>query len=312
MNPHKMLREQPLLSIIITGHNSALTLPATLQSLDDALSNDFSNCEVLLINDSSNDNTGEILADFAHDKPQVTVYEVTFSNIGRVRQFAIDHCQGDYITMLDGDDLLKNGSLTDICHFLCQQAPDLLITKLHEVRNLATIDTQWKGLLPETLTRHEAISRFLIHKDFQAHLIGQFIRRDILQKLTIPAYNCYEDFYVFPEILLGAVNISFSASSHYLYLKHKGSLSNSPSVEKIHNMIVCTGRMNTLFGKQYSALIACHWLDIKLKQDRWITDPSQRQLVDQQARRALNLDYFLHPLVRFSYKKKALKLLWKK
>lgn len=307
-----MVSEQPLLSIIVTAHNSALTLPATLQSLSAALDNDFSGCELLLINDASSDATPTLLADFARDKPQATVCELAFRNIGRVRQFAISRSRGDYVTMLDGDDLLKAGSLTEICRFLRQQTPDMLITKLHEVRERDASDTRWHGLQPQNLTRHEAINRFLIHKDFQAHLIGQFIRREILQQVPMPAYSCYEDFYVFPEILIKATNISFSASSHYLYLKHEGSLSNSPSAEKINNMIVCTERMNTLFGEAYGPLIACHWLDIVLKQDRWITDPAQRRQVDQQARRALSLRFFLHPLVRFSYKKKALKLLWKR
>ncbi|CAI1817726.1 Chondroitin polymerase [Serratia quinivorans] len=307
-----MSAQRILLSIIIAAHNSGNYLKDTLHSLLEALGNSITKCEIILVNDASTDGTAVLLTDFAHAIPQANYFHVEFKNIGKVRNFAIANSNGDYITMLDSDDLLKNGSLQEILDFLEAKDPDLLLTKLHEVHTLVAADKIWKGLQPEKLSVDEAITRFLNHKDFQAHLIGQFIKRPLLQASPIPAFSCYEDFYVFPDLLTQSKKIVFSRESHYLYIKRDTSLSNSPSEEKMHNLFVCTERMDAIFGERFHDLVLCHWLDMQLKQKQWITEPEQLDILNKKIRDTRRIGFFFNPSVRFSYKRKAVETLWKK
>ncbi|TFZ48227.1 glycosyltransferase family 2 protein [Serratia proteamaculans] len=307
-----MPAQKILLSIIIAAHNSGNYLQETLSSLLGALGSGIAKCEIILVNDASSDDTATLLTDFARAVPQASYYHVEFKNIGKVRHFAIANSHGDYITMLDSDDLLKKDSLQEIIDFLEARAPDLLLTKLHEVRALAAADKIWKGLQPEELSVDEAITRFLNHKDFQAHLIGQFIKRPLLQASPIPAFSCYEDFYIFPSLLTQSKTIVFSSESHYLYIKREASLSNSPSEEKMHNLFVCTERMDAIFGEKFHDLVLCHWLDIQLKQKQWITAPEQLAILKQKIRDTHKIGFFLNPSIRLSYKRKAVESLWKK
>ncbi|CAI1188275.1 glycosyltransferase family 2 protein [Serratia quinivorans] len=307
-----MPAQRILLSIIIAAHNSGNYLKDTLHSLLEALGNSITKCEIILVNDASTDDTAVLLTDFAHAIPQANYFHVVFKNIGKVRNFAIANSNGDYITMLDSDDLLKNGSLQEILDFLEAKDPDLLLTKLHEVHTLVAADKIWKGLQPEKLSVDEAITRFLNHKDFQAHLIGQFIKRPLLQASPIPAFSCYEDFYVFPDLLTQSKKIVFSRESHYLYIKRDTSLSNSPSEEKMHNLFVCTERMDAIFGERFHDLVLCHWLDMQLKQKQWITEPEKLDILNKKIRDTRRIGFFFNPSVRFSYKRKAVETLWKK
>ncbi len=309
---YNMPTQKIVLSIIIAAHNSGNYLQETLCSLLEALAKSITQCEIILVNDASTDGTTALLKDFAQSVPQARYFHVEFKNIGKVRHFAIANSHGDYITMLDSDDLLKRNSLPDVVAFLEKKNPDLLLTKLHEVRDLATVDKVWKGLQPEELSIDEAIIRFLNHKDFQAHLIGQFIKRSLLLASPIPDFSCYEDFYVFPDLLAHSKAIVFSRESHYLYIKRDFSLSNSPSIEKIHNLFVCTERMDAIFGDKYHDLILCHWLDIQLKQKQWITAPEKLDILDKKIRDTHRIGFFMNPSIRLSYKRKAAGLLWKK
>ncbi|MGO4746169.1 glycosyltransferase family 2 protein [Serratia quinivorans] len=304
--------QEILLSIIIAAHNSGKYLQETLRSLLDALGSSITQCEIILVNDASTDTTASLLTDFTHSIPQARYFHVEFKNIGKVRNFAIANSNGDYITMFDSDDLLKVNSLKDILGFLKAKKPDLLLTKLHEVHGLMAVDKTWKGLQPEELSVDDAITRFLNHKDFQAHLIGQFIKRPLLQASPIPAFSCYEDFYVFPDLLTQSKTIVFSRESHYLYIKRSASLSNSPSEEKIHNLFVCTERMDDIFGKKFHNLVLCHWLDIQLKQRQWITAPEQLDILNKKVRDTHRIGFFLNPSIRLSYKRKAVETLWKR
>ncbi|MDW5502766.1 glycosyltransferase family 2 protein [Pseudomonas lundensis] len=307
-----MSAQKILLSVIIAAHNSGNYLQETLRSLLGALGNSITKCEIILVNDASTDDTATLLTDFAQAVPQARYFHVEFKNIGKVRSFAIASSHGDYITMLDSDDLLKDGSLQEIIDFLEVKDPDLLLTKLHEVRTLVAADKIWKGLQPEELSVDEAITRFLNHKDFQAHLIGQFIKRPLLQASPIPAFSCYEDFYIFPDLLTQSKKIVFSRESHYLYIKRDTSLSNSPSEEKMHNLFVCTERMDTIFGERFHDLVLCHWLDMQLKQKQWITAPEKLDILNKKIRETRRIGFFINPSVRFSYKRKAVETLWKK
>jgi len=213
--------------------------------------------------------------------------------------------------MLDSDDLLKPRSLRDAISFLREQQPDMLLTRLLEIRDLRQMTDDWHGFTPESLTRHEAIRRFLIHKDFQAHLIGQFVRRDLYLKSPIPAINCYEDFAVFPTMLANANRISYQRNGHYYYIKYPNSLSSALDANKITHLIDCTMNMEKIFSSEFELLINCHWFNIWTRHRQRLT-PLQLEIVKKRVDTLYSLAFFLSKDIRFSYKTRAVKELWKK
>jgi len=300
----------PFLSIIIAAHNSDKTLPATLASLRLALGK-TQDAEVIIINDGSTDNTQHVIDQWHSQLPNLLTMQVDYHNIGKVRQQAISLASGEYITMLDSDDILKPESLLDAIRFLREQQPDMLLTRLIEIKDLKQITPDWHGFKPQNLTTHEAIRRFLVHKDFQAHLIGQFIRRDLYLKSPIPPLSCYEDFAIFPEMLLNAERISFQRHGHYYYVKYPNSLSNTPDASQITHLVDCTLKMEKLFAAEFEHLINCHWFNIWTRHQERLT-PLQREIIKKRIDKVYSLAFFLSKDIRFSYKKRAIKELWKK
>lgn len=300
----------PFLSVIIAAHNSEATLASTFASLLGAM-NGAEDIEVIILNDSSTDSTAAIIekwrSQFLHFKSE----SVAYRNVGKVRNHAISMASGEYITMLDSDDLLKPGSLRDAVAFLREKQPDMLLTHLIEIRDLNKITSTWPGFSPEKMNSHEAIRRFLIHKDFQAHLGGQFIHRNIYQKAPIPPVMCYEDFIVFPTMLMESQKIWFQRAGHYYYIKRPASLSSALDSSKITHLFECTLNMERVFPQEFQTLINCHWFDIYTNHQHLLTD-EQRNIVKQRVDQMYSLSFFLSSDVRFSYKKRVLKSLWKK
>lgn len=301
----------PFLSIIIAAHNCEKTIDDTFDSLINALGPAISESEIIIIDDGSEDSTAQKISSFAERFSQVIISTVNYKNIGMVRQHGVSLSQGKYITMLDSDDIIKAETLTPIFTFLHDVKPDMLLTRLHEIRDLNKINHQWSGLKPEKISQNEAITRFLIHKDLQAHLIGQFIKRDIFIENKIPPMTCYEDFYIFPKMLTQATNIYFQFDSHYYYIKRQGSLSTSLDHDKIKNLLTCTIKMEDDLPVKFRHLILCHWLDIYLKHYDSLTENDHRSIVKKHVVMTHSLGFFLNRHVRFSYKRKALSTLWK-
>ncbi|MGU3414927.1 glycosyltransferase family 2 protein [Enterobacteriaceae bacterium C34A] len=299
------------LSVIIAAHNAGQTLEQTLESLRLAIDSAMQEVEVILLNDSSEDNTQSIIDEYASRFPGIVTQQVTFRNIGQVRKHAVLLAKGQYITMLDSDDQLKPASLRDAVEFLQQHQPDMLLTHLLEIRDCSKITDEWSGFSPVSLTSQEAVRRFLIHKDFQAHLIGQFIHRDLYLKFPIPPMTCYEDFAVFPAMINFASKIYYQRHGCYYYIKRNDSLSSVIDRLKIDALVSCTLSMEKVFAKKFTPLIGCHWLDIYTRYQHMLNE-SDKKIVTQRVSNLYSLKFFLATDVRLSYKKKALKALWKK
>ena len=299
------------LSIIIAAHNAEDTLLATLESLDSAIAGASGDVEVIIFNDSSDDSTQEIIEKWLPTFPNAHSRYVEFRNIGLVRNSAFSLASGDYITMLDSDDRLKPGSIRDAVAFLKTERPDMLLTRLLEIRDIKKITADWQGFSPVALSQQEAIKRFLQHKDFQAHLIGQFIHRKLYESNPIPSMVCYEDFAVFPGMLMQSNKIVYQRHGHYYYIKRSGSLSSNLDASKIKTLVECTLQMEKTFPLSFQHLVNCHWFDIYSNHRQHLTD-QHSQLVKQRVKALYSLSFFLSSDVRFSYKKRVIEALWKK
>ncbi len=299
------------LSIIIAAHNAEDTLHATLESLDSAIAGASGDVEVIIFNDSSDDSTQEIIEKWLPTFPKAHSRYVEFRNIGLVRNSAFSLASGDYITMLDSDDRLKPGSIRDAVAFLKTERPDMLLTRLLEIRDIKKITADWQGFSPVALSQQEAIKRFLQHKDFQAHLIGQFIHRKLYESNPIPSMVCYEDFAVFPGMLMQSNKIVYQRHGHYYYIKRSGSLSSNLDASKIKTLVECTLQMEKTFPLSFQHLVNCHWFDIYSNHRRHLSD-QQLELVQQRVKALYSFSFFLSSDVRFSYKKRVIEALWKK
>ena len=299
------------LSVIIAAHNAEDTLHATLESLHAAIDNAGDAVEVIIFNDSSDDATQDIIEKWLPAFPHAQSRYVEYRNVGHVRNSAVSLASGDYITMLDSDDRLKPYSLRDAVAFLKTQRPDMLLTRLLEIRDIRKITAFWQGFTPIALSQKEAIKRFLQHKEFQAHLIGQFIHRKLYESNPIPSMVCYEDFAVFPAMLMQAEKICYQRQGHYYYIKRSESLSSRLDASKITTLVECTLKMEKTFSQAFKNLINCHWFDIYSNHRQRLTD-QQLKFVKSRVNALYSLSFFLSSDVRFSYKKRVIEALWKK
>lgn len=106
-----------LISIIIPAYNAEPWIKETIES---ALSQTWSNKEVIVIDDGSSDKTLQIAKGYESKSLKVIAQENGGANVARNK--ALEFAQGDYIQWLDADDLL---------------APDKIERQMLEMKKLA-------------------------------------------------------------------------------------------------------------------------------------------------------------------------------
>lgn len=90
-----------MISVIVPVYNAALTLQRCLDSI---LSQTYKDIELLLIDDGSVDESGNICDEYAMLYSFVTAIHQTNKGASAARNYGIEHAKGDWVTFCDADD----------------------------------------------------------------------------------------------------------------------------------------------------------------------------------------------------------------
>ena len=93
----------PLFSIIVPIYNAEKYLAPCIKSI---LAQSITNFELLLVNDGSTDNSGEICEEYASKDSRVHVFHKPNGGVSSARNLGIREAHGEWITFCDSDDLV--------------------------------------------------------------------------------------------------------------------------------------------------------------------------------------------------------------
>lgn len=91
------------ISVIVPIYNVEKYLPTCLNSI---INQTYKNLEILLINDGSSDNSGEICENYAKMDNRIHVFHKRNEGVSSARNLGIDLSVGDFISFVDPDDFL--------------------------------------------------------------------------------------------------------------------------------------------------------------------------------------------------------------
>ncbi|NHB90361.1 glycosyltransferase family 2 protein [Photorhabdus tasmaniensis] len=292
------------LSIIVTAHNLEDLIGRCLKSIIECLYKvPYDDYEVLMIDDNSSDLTTTILKMFESENESFHYVKTSFHNIGKVRNYGVNISRGKYITFIDGDDSLAKFNMGKVISLLDDNSPDILLSKMHEVFKPSEEVVKAHIGKPIKLSKNKAIQKFLIHKDFQAHLWGKFLKRDLFYSLRFPEVTCYEDALAFPILLNNCEKIYYIDEKIYNYIKHSGSLSSYIDSDKADLMADAVKCMFDTFGAHFNSLTACHAIDLVNKHKEKLSKEKYDLLVNR-LNSLSKIKFYFDPKVRMSFKRK--------
>ena len=160
-----------LVSTVIGTHNRAAYLPGAIES---ALAQNQEGHEIIVVDDSSVDNTAEVAARYP-----VRCLRVSGGNVSKTRNAGVRAAQGKWITFLDDDDLWLPGRLP-LALKLAAARPDagLIYGRTQPVDDqLKPFGSPFPAL---PLAEGHPVSAFL---HTVIHLNATMVRRDVFEKV---------------------------------------------------------------------------------------------------------------------------------
>lgn len=97
---------RPLISVLMPTYNRERFLP---ESLDSIVSQSLTDCEIIVVDDGSTDNTDEVLARY----PMIRYFKKHHSGGPETRNLAIAEARGMYVVWMGSDDAMMPGLLED-------------------------------------------------------------------------------------------------------------------------------------------------------------------------------------------------------
>lgn len=116
--------DYPKISIVVPVYNAQEYLETCLDSL---LEQTYDNYEILLIDDGSNDESGNICRYYETKDDKIRVFFQKNRGVSCARNKGLELATGQYVMFVDADDWINNNMLSDLARQLIKAESDLVM-----------------------------------------------------------------------------------------------------------------------------------------------------------------------------------------
>lgn len=216
---------RPMVSIIVPIYNAEQYLRRCVDSI---LNQEYTDYELLLVNDGSTDASGDICEEYGDRDPRVIVIQKENTGVSDSRNRALERARGKYLQFLDSDDWITPDATRLFVRAAEEYGCDMVISDFYRVvggRLSPKGDIEEEGVL----TREEFAAHMMENPaDFYYGVLwNKLYRRDIVEehKLRMDTdISWCEDFMFNLEYIRYAKVFYALHAPIYYYVKRKGSL----------------------------------------------------------------------------------------
>lgn len=260
----------PKISVIVPIYNADKYLHRCIDSILTQTFNDF---ELLLVNDGSKDNSGEICEDYAHKDARVKVLHKANGGASSARNLGIDNACGEYISFIDSDDYVLPCFLETFMEYIGSSdlcilgiKPDYSIFSGYQ---LVKTSLDYKGCVKKALPLFYECQMF-------GSLSNKMFKKSIIQDNRLHLNETFvfrEDEEFLLRYLLYAQTISATVKPCYIYLvpdfiKYKNADNFNTILSRYNSVVgIFSGKANELTDK-YQIELMNEWLSILRKNFR--------------------------------------------
>ncbi len=126
------MQDSPTISIILPVFNMEKCLDQTMRSLVDQ---SYSNFELICINDGSMDASLQILEEYAIKDERIRVYSQDNAGQGASRNKGLDLASGEYVMLLDADDIYDSDFITKMLNKADKTDADIVVCRSFELED---------------------------------------------------------------------------------------------------------------------------------------------------------------------------------
>lgn len=211
----------PLVSVIIPVYNAEQYLT---RCLDSVLNQDYTNIEIILVDDGSTDNSGKICDHYASEDSRITVVHIPNGGASLARKRGLDLSHGEYVTFVDSDDWVSPYYVSTLLQLVSEYGVNVSSCGVQRVKHGEKLkDNYTEKYNSQLLSFEELMPRFFKY-EFWGYP-GKIYLRSCFERLDFPVATLSEDYYVMTQLFNKERQIASTDAPLYYYEFHDNSLS---------------------------------------------------------------------------------------
>ncbi|MCT4543320.1 MAG: glycosyltransferase [Vallitalea sp.] len=222
-----MEKDGVIISVIMPTYNRANRLKDTVESV---LAQSFDRFELIIINDGSDDNTGEICTQYAEKEQKIKFINYK-KNKGAsyARNIGIKESEGEFITFVDDDDIVDKKMLDFLYNLAIQYKADISICGCwygYEERICP------KYIFEELviLDKVEGLNELLKREKYNSSNPNKLFRKELFLNVNYIEGKLVDDIHVIYRLFAQANKVVAKGKPLYTYMRH--GKNNSTPLEK--------------------------------------------------------------------------------
>jgi Glycosyl transferase family 2 len=174
---HRMMADNPLVSVVIPAFNAANTIQETLASVSRQT---YENLDIIVVDDGSTDDTGAIVQRHCRSDPRVRVIRKSNGGVASARNAGIQSSKGTFVALIDADDLWHPTKIAKQMEMLLAGGAEMALV----YSPFRVIDVNGKVL---TSSRKFGANGWVLYRHFHINFIGNgssiLVRKAVLEEL---------------------------------------------------------------------------------------------------------------------------------
>ena len=221
-----LFMDKELISVVIPVYNVANYLEKCLNSVQRQT---YEKLEIILVDDGSTDNSGEICDRYKEKDTRVQVFHKENGGLSDARNFGISKAKGRYITFIDSDDYVMPNYVKHLFDLISKYNADISVTcaiKFFEGREQPT-EVAYEKIKSKLYTSEEALEDVLYRRNIPIYAWAKMYKTALFDNIKFPFGELFEDLSTEYLLFDRAEKIAFNPVRDYCYLQRKNSIINS-------------------------------------------------------------------------------------
>ena len=208
----------PKISVIIPVYNAAEYIKRCIDSI---LAQNYSNLEIICINDGSTDKSLSVLQNLAQTNSCIKVISQKNMGAAIARNVGIEYASGDYISFIDADDTIEKCLYENFANIVKNSNLDIFMFNGNIICNDSVSLFFTSNLFHQDVKEYDVFDYTKIKNFFYGNqsVCNKIYRTEFLRSNNIKfvANSCFEDTHFYFISLIKAKKISFTYKSYYNY-----------------------------------------------------------------------------------------------
>ena len=206
--------------------------------LDSIISQTYKDLEVILVDDESLDNSGQMCEEYAAKYPYIKVIHQKNMGLSGARNSGTKIASGDYVTYIDSDDFVTPDYVEYLIGLIEKYDADVSVASFIYQYDSKPIKEPQKDNVSECLTPVQALQRMNYGHGMSVTAWSKMYKRELVLRYPYPVGRIYEDVATTYKIIGDCERVAYGNRQVYYWIQRMESIMHASFSEKQYDGIL--------------------------------------------------------------------------